>query len=47
MTIMNLQINDALHKRFKILCVKNDISQRAMIVKLIKEYVEKEEKKEK
>ncbi len=38
-------VPDDLHKRFKVLCVEHEVSMNAKVIGLIREFVEREEKK--
>ena len=43
--IQTRDVPDDLHKRFKVLCVEHGVSMNAKVIGLIREFVEREEKK--
>ncbi len=43
--IQTRNVPDDLHKRFKVLCVEHEVSMNAKVIELIREFVERQEKK--
>ncbi len=44
-SMLTRDIPDNLHKRFKVLCVEHEVSMNAKVIELIREFVERQEKK--
>ncbi len=43
--IQTRHVPEDLHKRFKVLCVEHEVSMNAKVIELIREFVERQEKK--